>query len=180
MDQKRFIQTKRLYVRPWQAADVDTISAVMSDPQVHVYTVEAPWTRHKSKEVVQWGVENRIGWEPGYFNCPLILRETNQLIGRVGLNPYLVEARIPEIEWTLGSAFWGQGSATEIGKAMLAYGLDEAGFAAIIGFASPKNGASRRLMLKLGMTYLGDYQHDGDNPEHESDFYSFYRLDKPV
>jgi len=85
----------------------------------------------------------------------------------VGLNPFEKEG-VPEIEWTLGSAYWGQGYATEIGRSILRYGFEQAGFDEIVGFALPAHAASRRVMVKIGMSYTGDRDHDG----HSVSFYS--------
>jgi RimJ/RimL family protein N-acetyltransferase len=166
MEPRIVLESKRLYVRTWREADWEPLYRVMSEPDVHVYTAEAPWTQTETQEMVAWCVAHRLGWEPGYFNCPLIRRAgehggDDRLIGRVGLNPFDEAARVPEIEWTLGSAYWGQGYATEIGRAILRYGFEQAGFHEIVGFAHPENVASRRVMLKIGMAYTGDREHNG-------------------
>ena len=111
--------------------------------------------------MIAWCMEHRLGWEPGYFNCPLIRRADDQLVGRVGLNPFVEQDRIPEIEWTLGAEVWGRGYATEIGQAILRYGFQQAGFDEIVGFAWPEHAASRRVMNKIGMSYTGDREHNG-------------------
>jgi RimJ/RimL family protein N-acetyltransferase len=118
-----------------------------------------------------YSLDHRIGWELGTFNCPLILRATDQLIGNVGLNPFLKDERIPEIEWQIGPEHWGKGYATEIGRAMLSYGFQEAGFPAIMGFALSHHAPSRRVMEKIGMTYLYDKEVDGQTK-------SFYRIER--
>jgi RimJ/RimL family protein N-acetyltransferase len=161
------LESERLYVRTWREADWEPLYRVMSEPDVHIYTSEAPWTEAQTQEMVSWCIEHRLGWEPGYFNCPLICRADDCLLGRVGLNPFC-EPRVPEIEWTLGSAYWGQGYATEIGQSILRYGFEQAGFHEIVGFCRPEHAASRRVMTKIGMAYTGDREHDG----HILSFYS--------
>jgi len=101
LDEKIFIQSQRLYVRTWKPSDLDAWYQVMSHPQTHLHTGEDPWSREETKSQLEWLLDHRIGWEPGTFNCPLILRATNLLIGRVGLNPFLEDEHIPEIEWTI-------------------------------------------------------------------------------
>jgi [ribosomal protein S5]-alanine N-acetyltransferase len=61
-------------------------------------------------------------------------------------NPFLEDENIPEIEWTISPDHWGNGYATEIGRAMLTYGFAVARFPAIMGFALPQHKASRRVM----------------------------------
>jgi [ribosomal protein S5]-alanine N-acetyltransferase len=95
----------------------------------------------------------------------------HQLIGDVGLNPFLKDERIPEIEWQISPEHWGKGYATEIGRAMLSYGFQEAGFPAIMGFALSHHVTSRRVMEKIGMTYLYDKEDHGQTK-------SFYRIER--
>jgi [ribosomal protein S5]-alanine N-acetyltransferase len=93
------------------------------------------------------------------------------LIGSVGLNPFLRDEGIPEIEWAISPEYWGKGYATEIGRAMLAYGFEETSFPAIMGFAIPSHKASRRVKEKIGMTYLHDREDQGK-------MLSFYRVER--
>ena len=144
---------------------------VMSQPGTYLYTQEDPWSREYTQSWLEWHLDHRIGWEVGTFNCPLILRATDQLIGNVGLNPFLKDERIPEIEWQIGPEHWGKGYATEIGRAMLSYGFQEAGFPAIMGVALSHHAPSRRVMEKIGMTYLSDKEVDGQTK-------SFYRIER--
>ena len=122
----------------------------------------------QTREMIAWCIEHKLGWETGYFNCPLIRRADDRLLGRVGLNLFVESTGVPEIEWTLGSAYWGRGYATEVGRAILGYGFQRAGFDEILGFARPEHAASRRVMQKLGLSYTGDREHAGLP-------YSFYR-----
>ena len=171
--ESNFPNTERLFIRPWEEGDRDAFHQIMADPEVHKFTNEDPWTEETTGDVMKWFLDNKGGWDwkPGHFNCPLILRETNELIGRVGLNPFMEEENIPEIEWTLGQAYWGRGYATEIGKAILQYGFEYGGFDAIIGFAFPENKASRRVMEKIEMAFIGD-------KVYRNRTFSFYRINK--
>ena len=147
-----FISTEHLYVRIWREEDAQDFFRVMSQPAVHIYTHEDPWTLEKARGTIRYCIRHRLGYEPGYFNCPLFLKETDELLGRVGLNPFDEEKNIPEIEWTLAPAFWGKGYATEIGRGILDYAFKQAGFEKITGFADPENKASCSVMKKLGMS----------------------------
>jgi [ribosomal protein S5]-alanine N-acetyltransferase len=170
MDQRIVIETPRLYVRTWKSDDFAALYAVMSSHQTHLFTNEQPWSQEATHAMIEWHIQHRIGWEPGTFNCPLILRANESLIGRVGLNPYLPEEHIPEIEWTINAEHWGKGYATEIGHAMLKYGFRAAQFPTIMGFAHVQNLASRRVMEKIGMRYLYEKVEEGH-------LLSFYRID---
>ncbi|KLV03374.1 hypothetical protein ABT56_19830 [Photobacterium aquae] len=152
------IKTQRLYIRPWHEGDLYSLHRIMSNQSVHTYTEEEPWTEAKARDVLEWFKANRHGWQwrGHYFNCPLILSDCNTLIGRVGLNPYGDSEHDAEIEWTICEDHWHQGYATEIGRAIVEYGLREGGFRRIIGFTSNRNMSARQVMKKIGMEHIGD------------------------
>jgi [ribosomal protein S5]-alanine N-acetyltransferase len=164
-----FILSNRLYVRCWKEEDWIEFYKIMSEPKVHQFTGEVPWSKEQTKNVIKWCIDHRLGFEPGHFNCPVFLRDSSRMIGRVGLNSFEEEEGVPEIEWTLGAKYWNQGYGTEIGKEVLRYGFEKAGFQKIIGFAEPEHHHSRRLMERIGMTYIGE-------KKCRNKTYSFYEI----
>jgi [ribosomal protein S5]-alanine N-acetyltransferase len=153
-----FLETERLYVRPWEEWDlhnsVDDFYSIMNQRKLHEFTGEEPWTKAQTAEVISWCISN-IDLNSSYFNCPLILRETGKIFGRVGLNPYHEEKRIPEIEWTIGCPHWGKGYASEIGAAMLKFPFERAGFESLFGITHPGNIGSIKVMEKQQMKREG-------------------------
>ena len=77
------------------------------------------------------------------------------VFGDCGL--FLVEGRGPEVEvaYHFGKEWWGHGYATEAASACLAYGFRECGLEEIIAISYPQHTASRRVMEKSGMKYVG-------------------------
>jgi RimJ/RimL family protein N-acetyltransferase len=55
-----------------------------------------------------------------------------------------------EIGYRLAQPFWGQGLATEIVRATLAYGFESLGLRSIIAIVQPANVASVRVIQKVG------------------------------
>ena len=152
---KIVIETARLYVRTWRESDIEPLFRIESDPLVHRYTTEEPWTIGETRAFVKKAINECWGCEPGFFNCPLVLKATDELIGRVGLNR-LGQLPVPEMELMIAPAHWGKGYATEIAREMLRYGFEEAGFEEILGFVMPANVASRRVLEKIGMAFVGE------------------------
>ena len=62
----------------------------------------------------------------------------------------------PEVGWTLDRKFWGQGYATEAGRAAIAYAFDVLGWEHIISVIHPENLRSIRVAERLGMRYERD------------------------
>jgi len=167
------LETKRLLVRPWSYDDFEDFFKVMADPLTHKYIGSKPWDKTGFESFVKWCESSEMGtncgFGKGYFNCPLVLKSENKVIGRVGLNPYNVEEDIPEIEWTIGHKYWQKGYGTEIGKEILRYGTEEIEFKKIVGFTSPVNIGSNKVMRNIGMRFEGQKT----IKESECNFYSF-------
>jgi ribosomal-protein-alanine N-acetyltransferase len=61
----------------------------------------------------------------------------------------------------LKESYWGRGLATQAAKALLEYGFCTVGLANIDSGASAENLASKRVMEKIGMTYVGTDENGG-------------------
>ena len=100
-----------------------------------------------------------------------------------GLDP--VDEDMPfsgvEVGWRLAREAWGQGYATEAGRACLDFGFDVLGLPEILAVTAAGNHRSRAVMHRLGMTY--DPADDFDDPEVPSGPLRrsvVYRLRRPV
>ena len=112
-------------------------------------------------------------------------RETDEVVGRGGLSrtpidddwgqlyaflpdepwvreahesesPFKAHAHWLEIGWALRRERWGQGFASEIGAAGLAYAFDVLGVRAVVSCTVRHNLRSRAVMARLGMRYAGE------------------------
>jgi hypothetical protein len=75
------------------------------------------------------------------------------VIGLGGLQPLGATDDV-EVGWWLVPERWGQGLATEVGRAALRFAFDVAGLERVMAVAHPDNLASRRVMERLGMRPL--------------------------
>lgn len=86
-------------------------------------------------------------------------------MGFVGLQRVPFVARFTpcvEIGWRLQPDCWGRGLATEGARAAIRFGFETLGLEEIVAFTVPANGASLRVMAKLGMRR--DPADDFDHP----------------
>jgi [ribosomal protein S5]-alanine N-acetyltransferase len=89
-------------------------------------------------------------------------RSSGELVGYCGLNRDEVEGEpIVEIGWSITPARQGEGFATEAARAALDWGFERAGLDRIVSFALLDNVRSRRVMEKLGMAYVRDFERAG-------------------
>ena len=143
------LETERLLVRPLREEDAQALHEVWSDPETMRYIPAEPAAsvdetlarvrrhveRHETTGLALWAVEER---------------ETGDVVGVCGLFP--VEGTGPEVEvaYHIARRHWGRGIATEAARACVDAGL-AAGLPQIVAFAYPANGASIRVMEKVGM-----------------------------
>jgi ribosomal-protein-alanine N-acetyltransferase len=81
------------------------------------------------------------------------LNASPELIGFCGLRSS--EGGSPELLYGLLPRSWGQGLATEVATAVLAYAFSVLGHARVMASTDVPNRASRRLLERLGMTCTG-------------------------
>ncbi|QRN84234.1 GNAT family N-acetyltransferase [Chloroflexota bacterium] len=154
-----YLQTDRFWIRQWKSDDASDLWQIMSDSRVHTYTGDSPWTKERAKDYIQLML-NKDFRTLEVFHGACILKKDNILIGFTGLNPYLPKQ--PELEWQFGVPYWGQGYATEIGKAVIKAAFTSTDIRAIYGMVNPQNKASMRVMKKIGMTNLGLHEFRGE------------------
>ncbi|CAJ59151.1 MULTISPECIES: GNAT family N-acetyltransferase [Frankia] len=143
--------TERLLLRCWQARDVEPYAAVAADPEMGRYTGSP------RSEAAVWDMEAALTghWHlRGFGMWALEDRTTGEFIGRAGLYE---EPGWPGIEaaWTIRHDRWGQGLATEAGRAVLIFAFTHVKADQIISLINPQNAASIRVATKLGFHDAG-------------------------
>ena len=71
-----------------------------------------------------------------------------------------VHANWLEIGWALRRPYWGQGYASEIGRAGLSHAFDVMGMRAVVSCTDRDNVRSRAVMERIGMHYAGLLEED--------------------
>ena len=152
------LETERLRLRAFQPDDAESYhAAVYSDADVTRYLPGGvPRPIERTYQVID---AFRESWQKnGIGGLAVVLKDTGQLIGHCGLIPIGVSSiPYPEVEvfYAIGKAWWGQGYVTEAARAVIEDGFGRAGLTRIVAVAVPENTASRRVMEKLGMIYVG-------------------------
>lgn len=161
-----YFETERLIVRQYTLNDVAALFRLMADIRVHTYTKDKnhPWNQQRTEEYIKFMISKDFR-TLDCFHGAVIEKDTNQLVGLCGLNPY--KAGEPEIEFKLGVPYWGRGYATELGQEIIRSAFAATDLKGIYGMAQPDNIASRKVLEKIGMEYLGDRMFRN----HEDSFY---------
>lgn len=147
------IETGRLLLRPFSAADVDAYAAIRFDPQVARWLPPAQEGEAERDAAARLIEHFRATWAAhGVGPWAVCDRERGTLLGHCGLR-YLAEFDGVEALWSLAPAAWGRGLATEAAAASLDFGFGPAGLERIFAITLPENRASRGVMERLGMGY---------------------------
>ncbi len=145
------LTTKRLLLRAFVDDDLDAFAAITADPEVNRYLGDGkPLDRASA-----WrSMATILGhWQlRGYGTWALVERAGGQLVGRAGLhNPEGWPGL--EVGWLVARDRWGQGLATEAGRAALDYAFDVVGADHVLSVIDPGNAASIRVAERLGETF---------------------------
>jgi RimJ/RimL family protein N-acetyltransferase len=147
------LETPRLLLRPFGPGDAALVHRVYSDPAVMRYVATGPMASLAITERLlrDYGAHQR---RHGYSFWAVIERESGALIGDSGL--YRTPMGEVELGYTLGTAWWGRGYATEAASRWLECAFLELGVGEVVALAEPGNVASLHVLQKLGMRHAGE------------------------
>lgn len=146
--------TERLRLEPIGPEHAEDLWRLQDDPAVADWH-GGRWSRERAhREAAHW----RAVWERDRAGKWIAYhRGTGELVGRGGLSRSEVAGQVRlEVGWTLLGSRWGQGYATELGRAALAYAFDDLGVDQVVAFTERHNRRSRAVMERLGMRYQGE------------------------
>jgi len=152
-------ETERLTLRPFAAEDAPALHAIMNQEGILQY-FPGPGSppiekveKFVSHQLAQWG-------EVGYAWWAVESKETGRLLGWNGLQ-YLPETGETEIGFLLDKTHWGLGLTTEAGRIGVRFAFETVGIDELIALAHPENGASQRVIEKLGLRFVEETEYFG-------------------
>jgi RimJ/RimL family protein N-acetyltransferase len=154
MKQRPMLETQRLLLRPFELTDARAVQRRAGEYAIADMTLNIPHP-YEDGMAEQWIATHQPKFEAGELaNFAIILRETGELLGAIGLT---INRRFDraELGYWIGVPYWGCGYCTEAGHAVLEYGFTELDLNRIYATHLSRNPASGRVMQKLGMTREG-------------------------
>jgi RimJ/RimL family protein N-acetyltransferase len=147
------LETKRLQMRAPRHGDVKAVATLANDRRIAENTARIPHP-YGADDAAQWiaSVNAQVNDHAGETAFVITLTD-GTLIGACGFG--LLREGAPEIGYWLGSAYWGQGYATEAVHAVIDYAFDDCGHDALQAGARVTNPASRRVLEKCGFQWTG-------------------------
>ncbi|MBB3936595.1 GNAT family N-acetyltransferase [Aureimonas phyllosphaerae] len=154
------LQTERLTLRRWREADRPIFHALNSDPVIMRF-----FDKRLSREEADATMDR---WNAGLDDNGVSFlaaerRRDGAVIGTIGLAPITEDAYrfapTVQIGWRLVPDAEGQGYASEGARACLAHGFDVLRLPDIVAQCVVENRSSEKVMLRLGMTLRGTFDH---------------------
>ncbi|MEO6003789.1 MAG: GNAT family N-acetyltransferase [Opitutus sp.] len=153
------IETPRLLLREFTDTDLPALYAIVSNPETMRFSdgVETETTAR-----ARLAAFRRSYLERGFGKWAVQKKKDGQVIGYCGFGLEDFDGTTePELGFRFLPPFWGVGFATEAALGCSCYAFTVLRFSRYLGFANPANGASLRVLEKLGMNLIGDRQFHG-------------------
>ncbi len=143
------IETRRLILRPINLDDINEIFEYRSDREVNKYQGWIPATLNDVEAFIG-KISKQINEAGTWFQFVIIEKETQKIIGDLGVHFFDSDNKQAEIGCTLNKKFHNKGYATESVKSIIAYLFNELNKHRIITTIDPENINSIRLVERIG------------------------------
>jgi RimJ/RimL family protein N-acetyltransferase len=149
------IETERLLLRDFVAADLEAVHGWRSDPEVTRNMFYGPDTLPQSRsylaELLEYQeMEQRPGWE-----LAIERKADGRVIGACDVTLSKM-GTLGDVGYALARDAWGSGYATEAARAMVAAGFEQLGVWHMVGICDPANEASGHVLAKAGLLFEED------------------------
>lgn len=152
------LETERLLMRRWTLDDAEAALEMYGDPEVTRYLPGAAVPDLPAMRERLTAMKERAAVYGPDLGTLAVVHE-GHVVGCALIKPLpgpddeLTEDI--EIGWHLARRHWGKGLATEMGRALLAYGVDTLGLPDLHAVVDPPNTASMRVAQRVGLTHVG-------------------------
>ena len=164
------LESERLRIRPFQNTDLPYLFQIKQN----IGWVDAEKTAEQQlldeADYLEWAVRNerqlaQLG-QPPYGDRAVVLKETDELVGSVGLVPCVdVYGQLPSLGgtanclataevgllWLIDPVYQGKGYASEAAQTLIDYAFGQMRLHRLIATTKYDNLASQAVMRKLGM-----------------------------
>lgn len=156
---KYLFTSSRLGFRTWVDDDIEQMSLLNSDKEVMEFFPFLP-SRDQTMEFIRRMQHQFV--EKGFCYFPVDHLESNLFIGFIGFSLQEFKSDFTpcvDIGWRIQKKYWGKGLATEGALQCIQYAKDHLPLNRIYSMAPKMNSKSLKVMEKIGMTYLKEFEH---------------------
>lgn len=164
---QKYIETPRLILRDWREEDIPFFARMNADPNVMEFFLNSL----SSEESFAFYQRIQNEFQTCGFGLYAVERkEDHAFMGYTGLHQIAFDVDFApgiEIGWRLAHEYWGQGYAPEAANACLEYTRNKTDIKELFSFTSLLNQRSERVMQKIGMERMREFDHPlvpGEHP----------------
>jgi ribosomal-protein-alanine N-acetyltransferase len=153
------LQTARLTLRPFTDEDADPLYALHSSADVLRYWDSPPWSERARAERFL-ATCRQMADEGTGARLAMDRTSDGEFLGWCSLTRWNPDHRSASLGYCLPQAAWGHGYATEAAGALLEWAFDALGLNRVQAETDTRNGASARVLEKLGFVHEGTLRED--------------------
>ncbi|KNB60374.1 GNAT family N-acetyltransferase [Chryseobacterium sp. Hurlbut01] len=152
------LETDRLLLREFEVCDAKNFYELNLNPNVIKYTGNKAF---KDINEAKNFLENYSDYQRNGFGRWAVINKSNhEFLGWCGLK-YDEKLNETDIGFRFFEHFWNLGFATESAKACIDYGFAQLNLKTIVGRAMKENSASVKVLEKIGLQYVRDFDFNG-------------------
>lgn len=144
------LETERLILRPIEKTDAEAVFSYRSDAWINRYQGWIPASISDVHYFINYKVSPEINLPGTWVQFVLIKKDTNELIGDIGVHFLASDTFQVEMGCTLNKLYHGKGYATEALKQMIRHLFEQLNKRRITASIDPRNESSIKLYEKLG------------------------------
>jgi len=152
------LETRRTKLRRLTVEDADDFYALNLDQRVIKYTGDSPFENLQAAKDFLNSYDQYEKY--GVGRLAVTEKATSKFIGWCGLK-YNPDKDEYDIGFRFFRQYWNKGFATETAKKCLEYGFNDLKLNRVVGRAMSENIASIKVLEKLGMNFIENFDFDG-------------------
>ena len=146
------IETSRLRLRPFVIGDIDALFSYQSRDDVTQYLLWGARSRDEVRQALELKIAaTALRSEGDFLALAAESVRTGEIVGDAVLMLVSEENLHGEIGYVVHPDHHGEGYATEMARPLLRIAFDDLGLHRVTGVLDARNGASARVLEKLGM-----------------------------
>jgi ribosomal-protein-alanine N-acetyltransferase len=150
------VRTARLNLREFVDSDFHAVHAYSSDPRVTRYLFFGPRDADSTADYLEGLLASQRERPRTRFELAVEEAASGRVIGACDLS--FIERNVVDLGYMLGIDVWGKGFATEIALALVEAAFFELRADRVISTVDVNNGASIRVLEKIGMRWEAVYR----------------------
>jgi len=174
------LKTERLGLRNWKESDIAPFVEMCKDPKVMQYFPKT-LSEEASKTLIKILQQHFTDFGYTYFAVDVL--NTNEFIGFTGLKYQTFKSKYTpsvDIGWRLKRSSWGKGYATEAARSCMDAAFEKFNLEEVYSYCLDTNTASEAVMKKIGMKYIGAFQHPNSIEDSRIRECVVYKSNKPL